>query len=168
MKKQKRYVALSILLFGAYIAGATSAYAQQVPSQTAQAQPSANDNLLTRQQAMEPSSPPNTEADAPVSNQAKSKGFVEDSHLNLLFRSFAEHDTFNTVKKKDAWVFGAQAVFESGYTKGLIGFGGALSMFGALKLNGGRSSDPGSSNNQVHVATNGGGYNQLAWAYLGV
>jgi hypothetical protein len=169
MKKQKLSVALSILLFNAYIAGATSAHAQQASTQTAQAQqPTADDNLLTRQQALEPSSPPNTEADAPVSNQAKSKGFIADSHLNLLFRSFAEHDTFNTVKKKDAWVLGAQAVFESGYTQGLIGFGGDLSMFGALKLNGGRSGEPGSNNNQVHVATDGGGYNQLAWAYPGV
>jgi hypothetical protein len=155
-------VALSILFFTGAMAGPYKAYAQQAPA------PQPDEQPLSRHTETVPDSPPNTEADAPVSSQAKSKGFIEDSHLNLLFRSFAEHDTFNSVKKKDAWVLGAQAVFESGYTKGLIGLGGDVSLFGALKLNGGRSGAVGSNNNQVHVATDGGGYNQLAWAYPGV
>ncbi|WP_250529506.1 OprD family outer membrane porin [Caballeronia sp. ATUFL_F1_KS4A] len=166
MKKQKTSAALSILLFGAYIAAAVPAHAQQAPTQTAQAQqPSADDDLLTRQKALAPDSPPNTEADAPVSNQAKSKGFIEESHLNLLMRSFTEHDEFKGAGKKDAWVLGAQAVFESGYTKGLIGVGADVSLFGAFKLNGGQG-----AGNRVHVSSSGdpSGANQLAWAYPGV
>jgi hypothetical protein len=83
--------------------------------------------------------------------------------LNLLVRSFTEHDEFKGGGKKDAWVLGAQAVFESGYTKGLIGLGGDVSLFGAFKMNGGDG-----AGNRVHVGTNGGGSEQLAWAYPGV
>lgn len=112
-----------------------------------------------------PDSSPNTEADAPLSSQAKSKGFIEDSHLNLLMRSFIEHDEFKGAGKKDAWVLGAQVVFESGYTKGLIGLGGDVSLFGTFKLNGGHG-----AGNRVHLSSSGdpSGANQLAWAYPGV
>ena len=89
MKKTKLSLALSILFFsGALAAGFAHAQEAQQP----------DNETLSRHTATSPDSPPNTEADAPVSNQAKSKGFIEDSHLNLLLRSFAEHDTFNTVR----------------------------------------------------------------------
>jgi hypothetical protein len=166
MKKQKVSVALSILLFSGAMAAAFPAYAQQAPQPTPQPAPQPDEQPLSRHTETVPDSPPNTEADAPVSNQAKAKGFIEDSHLNLLMRSFTEHDDISRVSptgRKDAWVLGAQAVFESGYTKGLIGLGGDVSLFGAFKLNGGNG-----AGNRVHVGTDGGGSNQLAWAYPGV
>ena len=160
MKKQKRSIALSILLFSGVFAAPFAAHAQQAP---AQQQP--DQQLPSRHTEAPPDSPPNTEADAPVSNQAKSKGFIEDSHLNILMRSFTEHDEFKGAGKKDAWVLGAQAVFESGFTKGLIGVGADVSLFGAFKLNGGQG-----AGNRVHVSSSGdpSGANQLAWAYPGV
>ena len=118
---------------------------------------------VSRHTEAPPDSPPNTEADAPVSSQAKSKGFIEDSHFNVLMRSFTEHNEFKDAGKKDAWMLGAQAVFESDYTKDLIGLGGDVSLFGAFKLNGGNG-----AGNRVHVGTDGGESNQLAWAYPGV
>ncbi|SAK64478.1 OprD family outer membrane porin [Caballeronia calidae] len=152
MKKQKHSLALSILLFSGFMAATFAAHADETDAQPP-----------SRHTEAPPNSPPNTEADAPVSSQAKSKGFIEDSHVNLLLRSFTEHDEFKGAGKKDAWVLGAQAVFESGYTKGLIGLGGDVSLFGAFKLNGGVG-----AGNRVHVGTDGGGSNQLAWAYPGV
>jgi len=150
--KQKRSLALSILLFSGFMAATVAAHADEAETQP-----------VSRHTEAPPDSPPNTEADAPVSSQAKSKGFIEDSHFNVLMRSFTEHDEFKGAGKKDAWVLGAQAVFESGYTKGLIGLGGDVSLFGAFKLNGGNG-----AGNRVHVGTDGGGSNQLAWAYPGV
>jgi hypothetical protein len=150
--KQKRSLALSILLFSGFMAATVAAHADETETQP-----------VSRHTEAPPDSPPNTEADAPVSSQAKSKGFIEDSHFNVLMRSFTEHDEFKGAGKKDAWVLGAQAVFESGYTKGLIGLGGDVSLFGAFKLNGGNG-----AGNRVHVGTDGGGSNQLAWAYPGV
>src|SRR3984893_19489998 len=78
-----------------------------------------DDDVATRHTEAPPSSPPNSEADAPISNQAKSKGFIEDSHFNLLFRSYTEHFEADGIKKKDASVLGNQAGFESGDTRGL-------------------------------------------------
>ena len=152
MKKQKASVALSILLFSGFMAANVAAYGEETDTEA----PSRHTEAV-------PSSPPNTEANAPVSNQAKAKGFIEDAHLNLLGRSFTEHDEFKGAGKKDAWVLGAQAVFESGYTRGLIGLGADVSLFGAFKLNGGDG-----AGNLVHVGTDGGGSHQLAWAYPGV
>ncbi|WP_250500496.1 OprD family outer membrane porin [Caballeronia sp. GAWG1-5s-s] len=152
MKKEKLSVALSILLFSGAMAATVAAYGQEADTEP-----------LSRHTETVPSSPPNTEADAPVSSQAKSKGFIEDSHFNLLGRSFSEHFEPEGAKKKDAWVLGAQAVFESGFTRGLVGLGGDVSMFGAFKLNGGNG-----AGTRVHVGTDGGGANQLAWAYPGV
>lgn len=141
MKKEKLSVALSILLFSSVMAATVSAYGQEADTEP-----------LSRHTETVPSSPPNTEADAPVSNQAKSKGFIEDSHFNVLGRSFSEHFEPKGAKDKDAWVLGAQAVFESGFTRGLIGLGGDVSMFGAFKLNGGNG-----AGTRVHVGTDGGG-----------
>ncbi|SAK65576.1 porin [Caballeronia hypogeia] len=154
MQKQKRSLALSILLFSGVMAVTPAARADDTPPPP---------DAPSRHTEAPPDAPPNTAADAPVSSQAKSNGFIEDSHLNLLFRSYTEHDDLKGAGKKDAWVLGAQAVFESGYTKGLIGLGGDVSLFGAFKLNGGMG-----AGNRVHVGTDGGGSNQLAWAYPGV
>ncbi|WAH60210.1 OprD family porin [Pseudomonas silvicola] len=73
-----------------------------------------------------------------VSDQADSKGFVEDSTLNLLLRNYY----FNRNKRDGAhdlrdWSQGIQGVFTSGFTQGTIGVG--IDAFGylGLKLDGG-------------------------------
>ncbi|OAJ59765.1 OprD family outer membrane porin [Paraburkholderia ginsengiterrae] len=100
---------------------------------------------------------------APPSSQAASKGFIADSHLKLEFRNYADYFQAPDTIYRHAWVQGAQVNFESGYTQGLIGLGADVSLFGALKLDGGNG-----AGNMVHVAKGGGGSNQLAWAYPGV
>ncbi|MDR5818035.1 OprD family outer membrane porin [Caballeronia sp. LZ033] len=152
MKKQKRSIALSILLCSGFMAAAATSHADETDA-----------DASTRHTEAPPASPPHTEADAPMSSQAKSNGLIEDSHFNLLLRSYTEHDDLKGSGKKDASVLGAQAVFESGYTKGLIGLGGDVSLFGAFKFNGGEG-----AGNRVHLGTDGGGSGQLAWAYPGV
>ncbi|MDR5807900.1 hypothetical protein [Caballeronia sp. LZ019] len=69
MKKQKASVALSILLFSGFMAANVAAYGEEADTEP----PSRHTEAV-------PNSPPNTEADAPISNQAKAKGFIEDSH----------------------------------------------------------------------------------------
>lgn len=151
MKQQKRSLALSLIVFSGLMSPAMYAFAD-------------DDDVATRHTEAPPSSPPNSEADAPISNQAKSQGFIEDSHLNLLFRSYTEHFEADGIKKKDASVLGNQAVFESGYTRGLFGVGFDASLFSAFKLNGGQG-----AGNRVHLNHDGQtGQNQLAWTYPGV
>jgi hypothetical protein len=163
MKKQKRSVALSILLFSGVMAAHVAAYGQTAPAPQPASQPDAEP--LTRHTEVVPDAPPNTEADAPLSNQAQSKGLIEDAHFNLLFRSYTEHFEPKGSKAVDAWTLGNQAVFESGYTRGLFGVGFDASLFSEIKLNGGQG-----AGNRVHVSTNHdpSGANQLAWAYPGV
>jgi hypothetical protein len=103
MKKQKHSVALSLIVFSGLMSPAVSAFAD-------------DDDVATRHTEAPPSSPPNSEADAPISKQSKSQGFIADSHLKLLFRSYTERLEMEGTKNKDAWVVGNQAVFESGYT----------------------------------------------------
>jgi outer membrane porin, OprD family len=152
VKKQKRSLALSILLFSGLMAGNVAAHADETDSEPP-----------SRHTEAPPSSPPDTGADAPISSQAKSQGFIEDSHFKLLFRSYSEHFEAEGIKKKDAWVIGNQAVYESGYTRGLFGVGLDASLFSALKLNGGNG-----AGNRVHLNADGTGQNQLAWTYPGV
>jgi hypothetical protein len=152
VKKQKHSLALSILLFSGLMAGTVLAHADETET-----------DPPSRHTEAPPSSPPNTEADAPISNQAKSNGFIEDAHFKLLFRSYSEHFEMEGAKNKDAWVIGNQAVFESGYTRGLFGVGFDASLFSALKLNGGQG-----AGNRVHLNADGTGQNQVAWTYPGV
>ncbi|RDK03046.1 OprD family outer membrane porin [Paraburkholderia lacunae] len=111
----------------------------------------------------------NAEADqavtppTPPSSQASSKGFIADSHLNLLLRNYADYFQAPPSLYRHAWVQGVQANYESGFTQGPVGFGVDASLFGALKLDGGNG-----AGNMVHVAKGGGGSEQLAWAYPGM
>jgi imipenem/basic amino acid-specific outer membrane pore len=73
-----------------------------------------------------------------VSDQADSKGFVEDSTLNLLLRNYY----FNRNNKNGAhdskdWTQGIQGVFSSGFTQGTIGVGVDAFGYLGLKLDGG-------------------------------
>jgi hypothetical protein len=151
MKIQKHSLALTLTVATALMGPSISAFAD-------------DDDISTRHTEAPPSSPPNTEADAPISNQSKSQGFIEDSNLKLLFRSYTERLESDGAKNKDAWVLGNQAVFESGYTRGLFGVGLDASLFSDLKLNGGQG-----AGNRVHLNHDGQtGQNQLAWTYPGV
>ena len=111
----------------------------------------------------------NAEADqtvtppTPLSSQAASKGFIADSHLNLQFRNYSDYFQAPTSIYRHAWVQGAQANYESGFTQGVVGFGVDASLFAALKLDGGNG-----AGNMVHVGKDGGGSQQLAWAYPGM
>src|ERR1700712_323338 len=151
MTKQKQSLALSLIVAAGLMSPAIYAFAD-------------DDGVETRHTEAPPSSPPNTEADAPISNQSKSQGFIDDSHFKMLFRSYTERLESEGTKRKDAWVLGNQAVFESGYTRGLFGVGFDASLFSDLKLNGGQG-----AGNRVHLNHDGqSGQNQLAWTYPGV
>ncbi|KVG30688.1 OprD family outer membrane porin [Burkholderia ubonensis] len=149
-------------LAGVSLTGA--AYADDAaPLTVAQAAPGA-----TVAQASTPNAIINAEATQAVtppdepSAQSKSNGFIADSHLNFLFRNYADVLDNKGGPHRHAWVQGAMANYESGFTQGLIGFGVDASVYAALKLDGGKG-----GGNMVHVAK-GGGSNQLAWAYPGI
>ena len=97
----------------------------------AEVQPETNNALVNAEadQAVTPT--------APLSSQAKSKGLIADSHLNLLFRNYADQFDNEGGPHRHAWVQGMQANFESGYTQGPVGLGFDASLFAALKLDGG-------------------------------
>lgn len=97
------------------------------------------------------------------SSQAASNGLIADSRLNLEWRNYTDYFHAAGSNHRHAWVEGVQAKFESGFTRGAIGFGFDAALFGALKLDGGRG-----AGNMVHVGKHGGGENQLAWAYPGL
>ena len=115
-------------------------------------------NAIVNAEADQTVTPP-----TPPSSQAASKGFVTDSHLNLQFRNYSDYFQAPTSIYRHAWIQGAQANYESGFTQGLIGFGVDASLFAALKLDGGNG-----AGNMVHVGKDGGGSQQLAWAYPGM
>jgi imipenem/basic amino acid-specific outer membrane pore len=73
-----------------------------------------------------------------VADQATSRGFVEDSHLNVLLRNYYwNRDGKNGGVDRRDWTQGVIANFESGFTQGTVGFG--VDAYGAfaLKLDGG-------------------------------
>ncbi|MBM7343550.1 OprD family outer membrane porin [Pantoea coffeiphila] len=74
-----------------------------------------------------------------ASEQADSKGFIADSHLDLLLRNaYIDRDYRNGVQDKAEWGQGAITKFHSGYTEGLIGFGvDGIAQY-AVRLDGGR------------------------------
>lgn len=97
------------------------------------------------------------------SSQAKSNGVIADSHLNVNLRNYADMLDMKGGPHRHAWVQGAQVNYESGFTQGLIGLGVDASLFGALKLDGGKG-----AGSMVHIGKDGGGSDQLAWAYPGM
>ncbi|WP_321936604.1 OprD family outer membrane porin, partial [Paraburkholderia sp. J8-2] len=99
----------------------------------------------------------------PQSSQSQSKGFIADSSLTLNLRNYLDHFDNEGGPHRHAWVQGAMLDYTSGYTQGPIGLGLDASLYGALKLDGGQG-----AGNMVHVGKDGGGSNQLAWAYPGI
>lgn len=80
-------------------------------------------------------------ASAPTfaNEQAQSKGFVEDSSLNVLLRNaYMNRDYKHTKSDRMEWGQGFIGNFSSGFTQGTVGFG--VDAFGlyALRLDGGK------------------------------
>ena len=76
---------------------------------------------------------------AMANDQADAKGFVEDSHLNVLARNaYISRDYKNGQQDKAEWGQGFLGTFSSGFTQGTVGVG--VDAFGiyALRLEGGR------------------------------
>ncbi len=75
---------------------------------------------------------------AVASEQSESKGFVEDSSLNLLLRNTYWNRDYNKgTNDQKAWGQGFIGTFESGFTQGTVGVGvDAFGLLG-LKLDGG-------------------------------
>ncbi|MBT2297264.1 OprD family porin [Pseudomonas fluorescens] len=76
---------------------------------------------------------------AMASDQAESKGFVEDSSLNVLLRNaYMNRDYKNGNQDKAEWGQAAIGTFSSGFTQGTVGVG--VDAFGlyALRLDGGK------------------------------
>ena len=76
---------------------------------------------------------------AMANDQADAKGFVEDSHLNVLARNaYISRDYKNGQQDKAEWGQGFLGTFSSGFTQGTVGVG--VDAFGiyALRLDGGR------------------------------
>ncbi|MGA4634341.1 OprD family porin [Pseudomonas solani] len=78
-------------------------------------------------------------APAFANEQAESKGFVEDSSLNVLLRNaYMNRDYKHTKSDRMEWGQGFIGNFSSGFTQGTVGFG--VDAFGlyALRLDGGK------------------------------
>ena len=76
---------------------------------------------------------------AMANDQADAKGFVEDSHLNVLARNaYISRDYKNHQQDKAEWGQGFLGTFTSGFTQSTVGVG--VDAFGiyALRLDGGR------------------------------
>lgn len=76
---------------------------------------------------------------AMANDQADAKGFVEDSHLNVLARNaYISRDYKNNTQDKAEWGQGFLGTFTSGFTQGTVGVG--VDAFGiyALRLDGGK------------------------------
>ncbi|CRI59599.1 OprD family porin [Pseudomonas sp. CCOS 191] len=81
---------------------------------------------------------------AQANDQAESKGFIEDSHANVLLRNaFINRDKKHHVNDQSQWGQGVIANFSSGFTQGTVGVG--VDAFGlyALRLDGGKGRNGG-------------------------
>ncbi len=76
---------------------------------------------------------------AAASQQSDSKGFIDDSHLDLFLRNaYISRDYHQGQQDKAEWGQGIIATFASGYTEGLVGFGvDGIAQYG-VRLDGGR------------------------------
>ncbi|NIE75310.1 OprD family porin [Pantoea sp. Ap-967] len=81
---------------------------------------------------------------AQANDQADSKGFIEDSHANVLLRNaFINRDKKHGVNDQSQWGQGVIANFSSGFTQGTVGVG--VDAFGlyAVRLDGGKGRNGG-------------------------
>ncbi|MEX6500940.1 OprD family porin [Pseudomonas zhanjiangensis] len=87
---------------------------------------------------------------AVASSQSESKGFVEDSSLNILNRNYYFNRDFrngasngasssaNPAGYREEWAHGIMANYQSGFTQGTVGFGVDAQGFLGLKLDSGK------------------------------
>jgi imipenem/basic amino acid-specific outer membrane pore len=78
-----------------------------------------------------------------ASSQSESNGFVDDSSLNILTRSYYMNRDFRsrgpgTQSYREEWALGLIGNYESGFTQGTVGFGVDAHAFLGLKLDTGR------------------------------
>lgn len=77
---------------------------------------------------------------AMANDQEQSKGFVEDSHLNIAARNaYISRDYKNHKQDKAEWGQGFIGKFESGFTQGTVGVGVDVIGQYAIRLDGGRA-----------------------------
>ena len=88
--------------------------------------------------------------------------FFRDSKLDLYLRNYAEIINIDPATRRHAWVQSARAVYESGYTEGMLQMGLDLSLYGAVKLDGGQG-----ASTLTHLNRDGSGQDQLSWVYPG-
>ncbi|WP_242538961.1 OprD family outer membrane porin [Trinickia acidisoli] len=137
------------------LAGIAAACADEVPQVAQQA---TTPNAVVGAESALTGKPP-----APHSSQAGSAGRVADSRLDLEWRNYTDYFHADGSNHRHAWVEGLQAKFESGFTRGPIGFGVDAALFGALKLDGGDG-----AHNMVFIGRHGDGEHRTAWAYPGM
>ncbi|BDH46231.1 porin [Salmonella enterica subsp. enterica serovar Choleraesuis] len=80
-----------------------------------------------------------TAAPAVASDQSQSKGFIEDSHMDLFLRNaWIKRDYRDGAHDKAEWGQAFISTFESGFTEGPVGFGvDGIAQYG-IRLDGGR------------------------------
>jgi imipenem/basic amino acid-specific outer membrane pore len=88
-----------------------------------------------------------------VTDQADSKGFVEDTTLNVLLRNYYfNRDNKNGAHDSVDWTQGFRANLSSGFTQGVVGFGVDAFGYLAVKLDGGPGKE---GTNNLAVGANG-------------
>jgi outer membrane porin, OprD family len=143
------------------LAGAGHVYADELSAPgTGVPQPAAAPATVANADTIE--APPVTDH-PPRLSQRNSNGLIGDSHLDFELRNYTDY--FHSIDggHRHAWVGSAQAQFQSGFTKGPVGFGFDASLFSAFKFDGGEG-----AGNMVHVGKHGGEADRIAWAYPGV
>ncbi|MET3134826.1 hypothetical protein AAKU55_005128 [Oxalobacteraceae bacterium GrIS 1.11] len=156
-----------LIFFGMSIVIVSSAYAEDIDStQTKQVSKAISDSI----QAVSPSTiddgiliDKSIDVEEPrnLPGTAATTSFFSNSKFELLFRNYSEYLRIKDSASRQAWVQGVQAGFQSGFTEGSIGVAVDATLFGALKLDGGKG-----ARNMVRVGP-GDAPNQSTWAYLG-
>lgn len=102
-----------------------------------------------------------------VTSQADSKGFVEDSSLNVLLRNYYwNRDGKNGGGDTRDWTQGVQGTFSSGFTQGTVGVGVDAFAYGGLRL-WGPDKYAGSGNLTLDRGSNGEADNNTAYGKAG-
>lgn len=105
---------------------------------------------------------PPTEVQPPKPDPADKFPLIDDSKLQIDLRSFTDWQNVERGIKRHSWTLDTQVNYESGYTRGAIGFGADVSPFVAVRVN---SSD--NAGNMAHLQADGQASGDRAWAYLG-
>ena len=100
---------------------------------------------------------------AMANDQEQSKGFVEDSHLNIAARNaYISRDYKNHNQDKAEWGQGFIGKFESGFTQGTVGVGVDVLGQYAIRLDGGKGRSGGGGIDFFKQGDSGSAANDLA------